>query len=139
VDDDERVVGFIVYELIMGGKRIHLLNFAVAADCRRRGVGSAMMGKLTRKLSAGRRRRITVLVRETNLAAQQFFASCGFAAEGVLAGEFDETDEDAYRMVYEYQDVRTKYQPYNRIARFWAEESKPQRARRTRRKDERDD
>ena len=49
-EHEDRVVGFMIYELHKS--RIHVLNFAVAAGCRRMGVGSQMIAKLTAKLSA---------------------------------------------------------------------------------------
>ena len=81
-EHDDRVVGFMIYELHK--TRIHVLNFAVAADYRRRGVGSQMIAKLTAKLSSQRRSRIVLEVRETNLAAQLFFRENGFRAVSVL-------------------------------------------------------
>ena len=51
----ERVVGFMIYELHK--TRLHILNFAVAADLRRRGVGRQMVEKLVGKLSSQRRTR----------------------------------------------------------------------------------
>src|SRR5436305_3532888 len=65
---DDRVVGFMIYELHKN--RLHVLNFAVAARFRRRGIGSQMLRKLIGKLSQQRRSRIVLEVRETNLAAQ---------------------------------------------------------------------
>ena len=94
-----QVVGFMVYELTKTW--IHLINFAVAPEFRHRGVGSQMAAKLVGKLSAQRRRRITLEVRESNLAAQLFFHSAGFRATAVLREYYDDTpDEDAYRMEY---------------------------------------
>src|SRR4030042_3656949 len=55
-EHEDRVVGFMVYELHKA--RIHVLNFAVADDYRRRGVGSQMIAKLIAKLSAQRPTRI---------------------------------------------------------------------------------
>src|SRR5262245_13193942 len=45
----ERVVGFMIYELHKN--RLHILNFAVHEDYRRRGVGRQMAKKLVGKLS----------------------------------------------------------------------------------------
>ncbi len=98
---DDRVVGFMVYELHKN--RLHLLNFAVAPDMRRRGVGHAMVEKLVGKLSLDRRNRIMLEVRETNLAAQLFFRSAGFRAISVLRDFYEDTEEDAYLMQYRYQ------------------------------------
>src|SRR3954467_14608783 len=63
----ERVVGFMIYELHK--HRLHVLNFAVQEQFRRRGVGSQMAKKLVAKLSHDRRSRIMLEIRETNLAA----------------------------------------------------------------------
>lgn len=55
-EHDERIVGFMIYELHKN--RLHVLNFAVRDDLRRRGIGSQMMRKLVQKLSNQRRNRI---------------------------------------------------------------------------------
>ncbi len=100
-EHDDRVVGFMIYEL--NKTRIHVLNFAVAPQCRRRGVGSQMVAKLVSKLSSQRRSRITLEVRETNLAAQLFFRSQRFRAVSVLRQYYDDTPEDAYLMQYRHR------------------------------------
>jgi ribosomal-protein-alanine N-acetyltransferase len=94
---DGRVVGYMIYELYK--TRIHVLNFSVAADFQRCGVGRQMVAKLVSKLSAKRRWRIVLEVRETNLPAQLFFRTCGFRAVAVLHGFFD-NGEDEYLMLY---------------------------------------
>jgi ribosomal-protein-alanine N-acetyltransferase len=98
-EHDERVVGFMVYELTE--TCIQVLNFAVAVEYRRRGVGSQMVGKLIGKLSNQRRTRIAVEVRETNLPGQLFFRASGFRAVSVLRDYYEDTDEDAYAMQYQ--------------------------------------
>jgi [ribosomal protein S18]-alanine N-acetyltransferase len=97
-EQGEKVVGVMVYELHKN--RLHLLNFAVHPNCRRRGVGSQMVAKLVNKLANHRRNRITLEVRETNLPAQLFFRSRGFRAVNVLRRHYDDTREDAYRLCY---------------------------------------
>ncbi len=91
-----RVVGFMLYEL--HEHKLHILNFAVDPIDRRTGVGSHMVAKLIGKLSSHRRTRITLEVRETNLAAQLFFKHQGFRARKVLRGHYDDSGEDGYRM-----------------------------------------
>ena len=114
---EDRVVGFMIYELHKN--RIHVLNFAVAADHRRCGVGSQMVAKLIAKLSAQRRSRILLEVRETNLSAQLFFRESGFRAVSVLRSYYEDTPEDAYLMQYRYQSERPALtQPVNRITRL---------------------
>lgn len=95
----ERVVGFMVYEVHK--TRLHILNFAVAADVRRRGVGRQMIDKLVGKFSSQRRTRISLEVRETNLPAQVFFRETGFRATTVLREFYADSPEDAYVFVYD--------------------------------------
>jgi ribosomal-protein-alanine N-acetyltransferase len=114
---DEKVVGFMIYELHKS--RLHVLNFSVAPAMRRRGVGSQMVAKLISKLSHERRTRILLEVRETNLAAQLFFRALGYRAVSVLREFYEDTPEDAYIMEYQYQaSQEEKIFPINRIARL---------------------
>ena len=116
-EHEDRVVGFMIYEL--NKTRIQVLNFATAADFLRKGVGTQMVSKLIGKLSAQRRTRITLEVRETNLPAQLFFRSVGFRAVSVLREYYEDTPEDAYLMQYRYRpDALELVQPTNRIARL---------------------
>ena len=115
-EHDERVVGFMIYELHK--TRLHVLNFAVAADCRRQGVATQMADKLVGKLSQQRRVRVTLEVRETNLAAQLFFRSRGFRAVSVLRGYYEDTPEDAYLMQYRYRPIEVEAEvPASRLRR----------------------
>ena len=108
-------VGFIIYELHKSLLRI--LNFAVAPDVRRNGIGKQMVQRLIDKLSQQRRNEIVLEVRETNVPAQLFFASSGFRAVTVLRGHYNDTSEDAYYMRYcLHQDAADLYVPRNRIA-----------------------
>jgi len=93
-EHDERVVGFMVYEL--HAHRLHVLNFGVAAACRRRGVGRQMLAKLFSKLSLQRRTKILLEVRESNVPAQLFFRAENFRAVSVLRDFYEDTTEDAY-------------------------------------------
>jgi ribosomal-protein-alanine N-acetyltransferase len=113
---DERVVGFMIYELHKN--QLHVLNFSVRPDARRRSVGHQMVQKLVGKLSQQRRNRIVLEVRETNLAAQLFFKDCGFKAVSVLRDYYDDATEDAYVMHLRYQQDAAAAEPVNRIGRL---------------------
>ena len=116
-EHEDRIVGFMIYELHKS--RIHVLNFAVGADARRLGAGSQMLAKLTAKLSAQRRSRIVLEVRETNLAAQLFFRENGFRAVSVLRAYYEDSPEDAYLMQFRYRPERVAaLEPVNRISRL---------------------
>lgn len=95
-EHDDRVVGFMIYELHK--TKLHVLNFAVAPECRRVGIGTQMVHKLVGKLSSHRRTKITLAVRESNLAAQLFFRGQGFQATRVLREYYEDSGEDAYLM-----------------------------------------
>jgi ribosomal-protein-alanine N-acetyltransferase len=99
-ENNERVVGFMIYELHKN--RLHILNFAVHDEMRRRGIGSQMIRKLIGKLSPQRRSRIMLEVRETNLGAQLFFRDVGFRAISLLRDFYEDTTEDAYLMQFRY-------------------------------------
>lgn len=99
-EHNERIVGFMVYELHKN--RLHILNFAVHEQMRRRGIGTQMVRKLITKLLPQRRNRILLEIRETNLAAQLFFREAGFRAISLLRDFYEDTTEDAYLMQYRY-------------------------------------
>jgi [ribosomal protein S18]-alanine N-acetyltransferase len=116
-EHDDRVIGFMIYELHR--TRLHLLNFAVALDYRRRRAGTQMLAKLLGKLSSQRRTRIVLEVRETNLAAQLFFRNLNFRAVSVLRDFYDDTTEDAYLMQYRYRPTEAPViVPINRITKL---------------------
>lgn len=100
-EHNEQVAGFMIYELHRN--RLHVLNFAVHPDFRRRGVGKQMIRKLVGKLAPQRRNRILLEVRETNLAAQLFFRSLNFRAISLLRDFYEDTTEDAYLMQYRFK------------------------------------
>jgi ribosomal-protein-alanine N-acetyltransferase len=115
-EQGERIVGFMIYELHRN--RIHVLDFAVHADFRRQGVGRQMIAKLVGKLSAQRRNRIALMIRETNVPAQHFYKATGFRAVEVVREHFADTGEDAYGMVYHLDEsILTPPTVVNRIAR----------------------
>src|SRR5262249_23385369 len=111
-------VGFMIYELHKA--KLHILNFAVHPDWRRLGVGSQMVAKLIGKLSSHRRTRITLEVRETNLAAQLFFSKQGFRAIKVLRAYYEDSGEDAFLMQYRFADDTGEDadETVNRIAQY---------------------
>jgi ribosomal-protein-alanine N-acetyltransferase len=117
-EHQEKVVGFMIYELHKN--KLHILNFAVAPALRRVGIGAQMVQKLIGKLSSHRRTRITLAVRETNLAAQLFFRSQEFKATRVLRGYYEDSGEDAFLMQYRLADDPGEDldEPINRIAQF---------------------
>ena len=96
-EHDDRIAGFMMYELRKSS--IYIINFAVHPDFRRRGVGRSMIGSAISRLCPQRRTRISLHVRETNLAAQLFFREVGLRATKICRS-FENDGEDAYRFEY---------------------------------------
>ena len=116
-EHDGQVVGFMIYELHKSS--LHILNFAVAPQFRRTGVGAQMIEKLINKLSQQRRQEIVLEVRETNLAAQLFYHTQGFRAVRVLRNHYADSAEDAYVMNYRLDaEPAESFAPTNRIAQY---------------------
>jgi ribosomal-protein-alanine N-acetyltransferase len=92
----------MIYELHK--EKLRVLNFAVAKNNRKQGVGSAMVRRLIDKLSQQRREEIVLDVRESNLAAQLFFRSQGFFAIDIIPDFYEDTGDSAYRMSYLIRD-----------------------------------
>jgi ribosomal-protein-alanine N-acetyltransferase len=98
-DTADCVIGFMIYAL--DKTSIDILNFAVEPEHVRKGIGRAMVDKLKTKLYPGRRRRLSLLIRETNVGAQLFFRAMGFKAIKVVRDAFKEpAGEAAYLMQY---------------------------------------
>ncbi len=112
---DERVVGFLIYELHW--KRLHILNFAVQKEFHRCGIGSQIINKLASKLTPKRRKRILLEVTERNLHAQLFFQAMGFRAVSVIKDFYQDTSEDAYLMQF-CIPPQPEYQAVNRATRL---------------------
>ena len=120
VEVGDQVVGFMLYEL--HSKQLRIFNFAVHPDFRRLKVGTQMVEKLTTKLSTHRRTSISLEVRETNLAAQLFYKSCGFRATMVERDFYEDTGEAAFVMEYwladHWPEEVWEWHPRNRISQY---------------------
>ena len=116
-EHNHRIVGFMIYELHK--EKLHILNFAVAPDCRRRGVGGQMILRLVDRLSQQRRKEILLEVREGNVPAQMFFKQQDFRAVTILRSHYDDTAEDAYIMRYRLADENA-FESGNRVAAFFS-------------------
>ena len=73
--------GFLIYTRLVDEGSID--NLAVAAECRGRGLGSALLAAALRNMSAAGLRRCLLEVRESNLAARALYENNGFAIDGV--------------------------------------------------------
>ncbi len=122
---DRRVVGYMIYGF--RPRELQLWNLAVAPLARRQGldtrvgVGTALVQKLIDKLGIAkpgyeRRSRLVVDVRESNLAAQLFFKSCGLRAVKVIRNFYRDIAEDVYRFEYRLPTGEFREPAANRIS-----------------------
>jgi ribosomal-protein-alanine N-acetyltransferase len=109
-EENDHVAGFMIYELHK--TRLNVLNFAVHPSVRRMGIGGLLIAKLEYKLISHHRQKITLAVRERNLAAQMFFRRHGFQATRLLRNYYEDSGEDAYFMEFRAPSV----QSYDEIA-----------------------
>lgn len=93
---DGEVCGFIIGHI--AGDTLEVDNLAVAAEWRRRGVGTALMAALGAQARARGARRVTLEVRASNIAAQRFYERCGLRVVGQRGAYYREPVEDALVM-----------------------------------------
>jgi ribosomal-protein-alanine acetyltransferase len=90
---EDEVVGFVVSRTVFGETEI--LNVAVAAEFRRRGLGRALMADLLGRRSGA----FFLEVRESNVPAQRFYNSLGFRVAGNRRGYYHSPPEPAVVMI----------------------------------------
>jgi ribosomal-protein-alanine N-acetyltransferase len=93
-EDESGLVGYLVcsrYEQVW-----HLMNVAVTAEHRRRGVASELIDRLFEE--AGSEARYTLEVRVSNLAAIAMYERLGFRSAGRRRSYYHDNGEDALIM-----------------------------------------
>jgi ribosomal-protein-alanine N-acetyltransferase len=94
--DGERLVGYLIVSRYVDAW--HVMNVAVAADYRRRGVASELLSALFEWTSADDRRGYTLEVRISNTGAIALYERLGFERRGVRRGYYTDNREDALIM-----------------------------------------
>lgn len=92
----QRYAGLLLYAIHTGEAAVTVLTVEVAADLRRRGIGSALLANLRYRLQAAGPARIDALVDERNLESQLFLRANGFRAARVLPAAFAGGADDGY-------------------------------------------
>ena len=86
----------------------YISNVAVAPDCRRQGIGEALVRAL---IEEGQRRRLlflTLEVRAGNAPARRLYARLGFREVGLRPGYYERPREDALLMTHYYAEEGTR-------------------------------
>lgn len=96
-DYDNKIIGYMIY--LPKKLDFEILNLAVDISYQRKGVATAFLRKLMSKLSS-KRKKISLEICETNLAAQIFFRNRGFKATEVVH-RYSEIDTYLFEKNYE--------------------------------------
>jgi len=90
------VLGFLVFWLVHD--EVHVLNVAVGAEHRRRGVARALMDQAALRGRARGARLCTLEVRRSNLAAIALYRGLGYREVAIRPRYYAEEGEDALVM-----------------------------------------
>jgi ribosomal-protein-alanine N-acetyltransferase len=94
VAEDERgIAGFVVARQLVGETEI--LNFAVRADSRRKGTGTALLQQALERSKSFGAETVILEVRASNLAAIRFYERHGFVVAGKRPRCYTAPIEDA--------------------------------------------
>ena len=91
-----RLVGYIGMWVVVD--EAHITTLAVHPGCRRRGLGSHLLRLLVQHARQCGAARVTLEVREHNLAAISMYRAFGFQQTGVLRGYYGDTGENGLVM-----------------------------------------
>ena len=94
--DGERLIGYMIVSRYVDAW--HVMNVAVAADQRRRGIASELLGTLFERTREDGRRGYTLEVRVSNAGAINLYERLGFERRGVRRAYYTDNREDALIM-----------------------------------------
>ena len=90
-ESGNQIIGYMV--TLCFADEIHILNFAVDTQCRRKGIGTAMMSTLHRYAERCGSSHMWLEVRSTNEAAQDFYRYHGFNPLGTKKRYYQNGEE----------------------------------------------
>jgi ribosomal-protein-alanine N-acetyltransferase len=94
--EDEVLLGYLITSRYVDAW--HVMNVAVAPDRQRRGIASALLGRLFELTNEDDRRGYTLEVRVSNAGAIALYEQLGFEQRGVRRGYYTDNREDALIM-----------------------------------------
>jgi ribosomal-protein-alanine N-acetyltransferase len=93
---ESRLIGYLIVSRYVDAW--HVMNVAVAPEQRRRGIASALLGRLFELTGEDDRRGYTLEVRVSNAGAIALYERLGFESRGVRRGYYTDNREDALIM-----------------------------------------
>jgi ribosomal-protein-alanine N-acetyltransferase len=98
LEQDERVIGYVVWEVDSNTSQGHLLNLAVHPDERRRGYGRTLLFHMIQDLKARQMTSCRLEVRESNMPARNLYKASGFTVSAKIPGYYFDEDAIVYTM-----------------------------------------
>jgi ribosomal-protein-alanine N-acetyltransferase len=92
-DKGRQVVGFCSFWRLLD--EVHINNLAVVPECRRRGVATALLGRVMDEAARFGIRRTMLEVRQSNAPARQLYEKFGFVVAGTRSKYYTNPIEDA--------------------------------------------
>jgi ribosomal-protein-alanine N-acetyltransferase len=92
----ERLIGYLIVSRYVDAW--HIMNLAVDAGWRRRGVGTLLLEQLFARTAGRAEHGYTLEVRPSNAAAIKLYERLGFEARGIRRGYYLDNHEDALIM-----------------------------------------
>lgn len=96
VERDGQAIGYVGCQTVLDEG--YITNVAVSPDCRRQGVGSALIEELARRARAQGLSFVTLEVRASNASAIALYEGAGFGRVGVRKNFYTAPSEDAVLM-----------------------------------------
>jgi ribosomal-protein-alanine N-acetyltransferase len=96
---NQRIVGYVLFWLLPDEIDVH--NLAVHSEFRRRGIGRLLLQQVVIEARCRSSNRVTLEVRQSNVAAQKLYESLGFTTTAVRRGYYSDNGEDALAMALE--------------------------------------
>ena len=96
MEQEGRLVGYAGFWLVAGEAQV--TRVAVAEAERGQGLGTRLTAAMVNKAWELGAEAVTLEVRESNLAAQKAYLTCGFASEGIRPNYYEDNHENAVIM-----------------------------------------
>ena len=96
LEDAGRILGYAGFWLVAGEAQI--TRVAVAAEEREHGLGTSLTALKKNEKEVASLEAKNAKVRESNIAAQKVYLTCGFASEGIRPNYYEDNHENAIIM-----------------------------------------
>ncbi|MGM9583338.1 MAG: ribosomal protein S18-alanine N-acetyltransferase [Phascolarctobacterium sp.] len=96
MESEGKIIGYAGFWLVAGEAQV--TRVAVAEEERGQGLGTRLTAAMVNKAWEQGAEAVTLEVRESNLAAQKAYLTCGFASEGIRPNYYEDNHENAVIM-----------------------------------------